>query len=176
MKTEVIIDVGHAGGTGARNGEWEEHAVCAGLAAELREWLAGHGVEAEVIDFPDESNAEDLRDTVAAANGRSGVRVGVSLHMDAGRESAHGGHVCYYSEAGKKLAVEVAAGLCRVLPGRAERVVRRTDLYVLRHTKPVWVLCECGFITNAGDLELVLRKPGAVVAAIGEGVVRFLSK
>ena len=81
-----------------------------------------------------------------------GSDIGISLHCDSashwvgGEEELdpkpHGGHVCYYpgSSKGRKLAEEVGVRLSGLLPGRAEAVVGRKDLAVLRRTRPVRIL------------------------------------
>lgn len=175
----IIIDIGHANGTGAhgslRDGTpCEEHALCSVMAKHLQAGLqeAGHAVT--VLDFPERSNAEDLRLTIAAANAISGAQLGISLHCDASDNGlAHGAHVCYYSETGKTAARCIAVPLCSLLPGRAESTVRRTDLAVLKQTCAPWVLCECGFITNAGDCGIQKNQPEAIARAILRGVEQY---
>lgn len=167
---KIAIDVGHADGTGARGNGLEEHAVAVKIVKCLEGMLkeAGHAVT--VIDLPELSNAADLNATVKAANA-GGFDVGVSIHCDASdSSSAKGGHVCYVSASGLKLARAIAEPLARLLPGRAERTVKRTNLAVLNGTRPVWVLAECGFITNAGDAAVMNEKPEAIAQAIFEGI------
>lgn len=170
----VIIDVGHARGSGARGCGLEEHARCAQVAALLAERLRGAGCAVSVLDFPERGNAEDLRLTVAAANAIRGARLGVSLHCDASDgAAARGAHVCYFSEAGMAAARCIAGPLCRLLPGRAEGIVRRDDLYVLKRTRAPWVLCECGFITNAHDAAV---EPVRVAECVAAGVLDYLGE
>lgn len=67
MKT-IIIDIGHASGTGARGNGLEEHAVNCKIAKILSQKLFAHGLDAYMLDFPDNNNRDDLTKTVATAN------------------------------------------------------------------------------------------------------------
>ena len=148
---KIALDLGHARGTDARVNGITERGVCAEVARLLRERLREAGHEADIIDFPDESNAADLRKTAAAVNA-GGYELSVSLHCDCVKSTtACGAHVCYVSTGGKRLAKCIAKLLCALLPGRAEQIVKRTNLYILNKTDCVAVLVECGFISNEGD-------------------------
>lgn len=195
----IAIDIGHAAGSGARGNGMEEHAMCERLAAELKRALESFKVDkfaADIIDFPALGNSGDLAATVKAVNAGK-YDACVSLHMDAASKISryeritypdgtkgeipiyeadpvpHGAHVCYYSSAGSRLADEVALRLCPQLPGRANRKVRRTDLYVLKRTKPVAILVECGFITNPNDAAWVKFNPDRVALSIALGIAAF---
>lgn len=173
----IAIDVGHARGTGARGNGYEEHEVCTRLAAELKAILESFRLQhfsADIIDFPEETNSGDLTSSVKAINA-GGYDLCISLHMDASdNATAHGAHVCYYSQEGKRLAGEIARRLCPQLPGRYEKTKRRTDLYILKRTTPVAVLVECGFITNPRDAEWVNAHPHDVARSIALGVAAHL--
>lgn len=176
---KIAIDVGHARRTSAVGNGRTEHAVCKRVAAELKAALAQFKqkeFEADIIDFEELDNDEDLAATVRAVNA-GGYAASVSLHMDwDDSPQSHGAHVCYVSAAGKELAGEIALRLCPQLPGRAERVVKRPGLYVLRKTRPVAVLVECGFITNEGDAEWVWKCPEKVALSIALGVAAFFDR
>lgn len=176
---KIAIDVGHADGSGARGNGLEEHAVCSEIAEELKRCLESFRLQsfgAEVVDFPDRGNSGDLVATVQAVNA-GGFDACVSLHMDASEnEAAHGAHVCYVSANGKQLAKEIALRLCVQMPGRAQQVVQRTDLYVLRKTKPVAVLVECGFITNYGDAAWVKAHVVEVARSIALGIAAYFDE
>lgn len=167
---KIALDIGHANGTGARGNGLEEHAVAAQIGKHLEGMLKERGHAVTVIDFPGLSNAADINATVKAANA-GGFDIGISLHCDASDNAgAKGGHVCYVSPGGLKLATSIAGPLASLLPGRAERTVKRTNLAVLNQTRPVWVLSECGFITNAGDAAVMRERPEAIAQAIFEGI------
>ena len=176
-KIKIAIDVGHARRTSAVGNGRTEHAMCKRVAEAMKAKLESFKLpefEADIIDFPELKNDEDLAETVRAVN-EGGYDVSVSLHMDWDASSQpHGAHVCYTSTKGKALAHEIALRLCPQLPGRAEQVVRRPGLYVLRKTRPVAVLVECGFISNEGDAQWVAENPDKVALSIALGVAAFL--
>ena len=194
----IAIDVGHARGTGAR-GFVDEHEMCAALAMEVKNILESFKVDtfqADIVDFPDKTNSGDLSAAVKTINAGD-YDLCVSLHMDAASRIAgyeemtcddgsvesvpiyepdpvpHGAHVCYYSQNGKRLAREIARRLCPYLPGRAEQVVKRTDLYILKKTRPVACLVECGFCTNEYDAALVKKQAYVIARAIALGIAAY---
>lgn len=170
----VAIDVGHARRTGAAGYGLQEHECCVRIAEALRGWLDVAGVAAEVVDFPQLSNSADLVATVNAVNAGD-FDLCVSLHCDcADNELARGAHVCYVSSAGSRAARAIAAEVCVLSPGRANKTVQRADLYVLRKTKCPAVLVECGFLSNAHDAYVLRHGADKLAAAIGRGVVAFL--
>lgn len=175
---KIAIDIGHAYKTGARGNGYDEHEMCAILAKAVKASLEKFKTQtftADIIDFPGKSNTGDLTATVSAINA-GGYDASVSLHMDAASTpNAHGAHVCYISAKGKKLAEEIALRLCPQMPGRANKTVKRDNLYVLKHTKPVAVLVECGFITNPGDAKWVAENPDKVALPIALGIAAFLA-
>lgn len=171
---KVAIDIGHARMTGARGCGQEEHELCARMAPLLQGALAAYGIGADVVDFPCLDNRGDLVGTVRAINAGD-YALSISLHCDASdNPEAHGAHVCYVSEAGGRLAAAIAARLCPLLPGRANKTVRRCDLYVLNHTRPVAVLVECGFVTNEKDCRMLAQEEGRLMQAVAEGVKAFV--
>lgn len=182
----IIIDIGHARGTGARGNGMEEHARCEIIAGHLADKLRASGYAVTVLDYPDSTNRADLVATVKAANGISRAAFGISLHMDATSTTVeevdeegeifvrhevnpdpHGAHVCYVSNTGKRMAEAIAKWLCTLLPGRASKTVKRGDLYILKQTRAPWVLVECGFITNPED---AATEPEQVAECIAAGV------
>lgn len=172
---KVAIDIGHARMTGSRGCDEEEHELCARMAPLLQGALEAYGVEADVIDFPEMPNdAEFVRATQEINVG--GYDLSVSLHCDANdKTSARGAHVCYVSSEGRRLAEAIAKHLCPLMPGRADRTVRRPGLYVLAHTRPVAVLVETGFITNPDDCARLVGDAAALMEAVAAGVHDYLN-
>lgn len=182
MKHHIILDVGHANGTGARGNGKEEHSGCVPIVNLVAQKLRKKGHTVTVIDFPKLSNAADLNKTIQAANKLGNVALGISFHMDASSNvSARGGHVCYISSSGKKAAETIANELCEYMPGRAQKIVRRTNLGVLKRTKWRWVLIELGFITNKYDVKKLFDNPNTtkneiepLVDVVVEGILKAL--
>ena len=169
---KIVVDVGHADGTGARGFGEEEHELCKVVGNYLADKLRKNGHEVSIVDFPEESNSSDLNKTVAAINSIK-PDISVSLHADASDNAfAKGAHVCYYptSQKGVMLAKSIAKEISEILPGRAETIKARSDLYVLRATSCVAVLVECGFITNKHDNALLKGYPNLIASAIVEGI------
>lgn len=178
MKKKVAIDIGHAYQTGAAGNGLQEHERCERIAGALREVLEQMGFEVGVVDFPEDSNSVDLSKTVKAINA-GGYDLSVSLHCDASDNAlAKGAHVIYTSEKGCKVAGFIARHLCALMPGRANRIVKRDNLYVLNNTRCVAVLCECGFVTNAEDAKLLKSDGGvrSIARAVAVGVKEYFNQ
>lgn len=173
MSMKVAIDIGHAHLTGSRGCGCEEHALCAQMAPLLRDYLELFGIESRVIDFPEMSNADDLKHTVKAIN-EYAPHVSVSLHCDCSEcDDAHGAHVIYRSAAGKRLAYGIAERLVPIMPGRAETMVQRKGLYVLNKTHCPAVLVELGFISNVDDCLMLLDNQGDLMMALALGIAAY---
>lgn len=172
---KVIIDIGHANGTGARGNSLEEHAVSTVVAKYLELELGKMGHDSITLDFPRESNDHDLSLTVKEANTLADEwDIVVSLHCDwSSNPNAYGGHVCYLSGTGKRLAQCIARHLCALIPGRADKVVKRRGLYLLRGTKDPAVLCEMAFISNLDDAVMLSQYPDLIAKAIATGINDF---
>lgn len=171
--SHILIDIGHANGTGAKAMGYEEHETCCAIAQYLRQYLESGGHTVTVIDFPEMSNRDDLNATVRSANAMADQSdFGISLHCDCSdNKSARGGHVCYVSESGRKIAERISKSLCELMPGRADKIVKRTGLQILNKTRDPWVLVECGFISNDSDREILTHSAHDVAHAIACGIV-----
>ncbi len=174
---KIAIDIGHANQTGAKGYGLDEHHQCSLIASALYSKLEALGHTPTIIDYPTLSNAEDLEKTIATIN-TNDFNFGVSLHLDSSSNpAAHGAHVCYFpgSKAGIKLATAIADHLCTILPGRADHIVGRANLAILRRTRPTWVLCECGFISNKADASFIFSNIEPIATAIANGISNFLA-
>ena len=175
-KHHFILDIGHANGTGARslNKAHEEHNLVTRIVSAAKSLLEGKGHTVTVLDFPEKNNTQDLNSTITAANAVVGATCGISFHMDAAEsESAKGAHVCYYSTNGQKVATAIANKIITLLPGRANKTVKRDNLAVLKKTKPTWVLVECGFITNPHDCTIAVEHPEWIAKEIVDGLLSY---
>lgn len=175
MSKRIAIDIGHARGTGAAGNGLQEHEVCAEIAEYLRAFLETRGVSASVIDYPTETNSADLIATVREVNA-GGYALSVSLHCDCSANgSARGAHCIYVSVNGGRCAEKIAKHLCPIMPGRANRTVKRGNLYVLNNTRCPAVLVECGFLSNSRDADMLKHEKHRIAMAIGRGVIDFLT-
>lgn len=167
---KIALDIGHADGTGARGNGLEEHSIADGITYNLEVILKQLGHSVTVIDYPEKSNKDDLNATIKEAN-KGNYDIGISIHCDCSdNPNAKGAHVCYLSTKGLELAREISEHLCELLPGRAEKTVKRANLAVLKQTKPVWVLVECGFISNEDDAAIMSLDPRLVAERIADGI------
>lgn len=171
---KIALDIGHANGTGARGNGLEEHAVAEEITRYLRDILKALGHTVTVIDYPEAGNLADLNATIREAN-RGDFDFGISIHCDCSdNPNAKGAHVCYLSTKGLELAREISEHLCELLPGRAEKTVKRENLLVLKRTNPVWVLCECGFISNEHDAAYMRDVPQSMSQQIALGISDYI--
>lgn len=170
---KIIIDIGHANGTGARGFGWEEHESNVAVAAHLKSLLKACKIEVIVLDFPEADNATDLSLTKSTANS-IGADLLISLHHDASDSpSAKGAHVIYYKDSSKKYAQAVSEKLVKLFPGRSETVVQRSNLAILKVNMDA-ILCESGFITNQYDNQIQRNYPEKIAQAILEGLEQFI--
>lgn len=169
---KIALDIGHARLTGASGNGLQEHELSADLARLLAQYLnPPHAVE--VIDFPSLSNGADLAATVRAVNAGK-FDLCLSLHFDSSENpAARGAHVIFTSTRGRQVAERIAAHVCPLLPGRANRTVKRGDLYVLNNTKCPAVLIEGGFLTNAGDAAFLKAELYRLARAIAAALKNF---
>ena len=146
--------------------------MASSIAHHLFYALRTQGHTVHVLDFPDKGNQEDLTSTIRVANA-DGYDFGISIHCDCSdNPEAHGAHVCFYpgSVQGSRLAACIADPLADLLPGRANTIQARPGLAILKQTRMPWVLCECGFISNAGDADIMKHHPESIANAIAQGV------
>lgn len=171
----IMIDIGHARMTGASAHGWHEHEEMEAFAPVLAEELQALGFFSSIIDYPHLSNEVDLVATVKQANALRPDFI-LSLHLDySDNATAHGGHVCYTSSKGERMARCIAGYLCDLFPGRAEQVVKRSGLYVLRKTYSPAVLIECCFISHEEDMAVFHRHMRMAAKAIAQGVTNYFA-
>lgn len=170
----IALDIGHANNTGARGNGIEEHAIATVIAKLVATLLREEGHTIAIIDYPDSSNSDDLNATIRQAN-KGDYDIGISIHCDCSDNlSAHGAHACYYSSSGLRLARAISAPLCKLMPGRADYIVKRDNLAMLKQTRATWALIECGFISNPNDSAIMKHNPQAIAKAIVEGIKTYL--
>ena len=171
---KIALDVGHARLTGASGNGLQEHEVAARLAHYVKEMLCGQPhITANIVDFPELSNAGDLSAAIRAINS-GGYDAVVSLHCDCSdNPAARGAHVIHKTLAGYALGIEIAERLAVHLPGRAKSIVQRHDLAILNRTAPPAVLVECGFLSNAQDAAVLQARPILLARAISGGIIRW---
>ncbi|MEG1740065.1 MAG: N-acetylmuramoyl-L-alanine amidase [Akkermansia sp.] len=167
---KIALDIGHANGTGSAGNGLQEHDIAEQITGHLAVTLRAQGHIIDIIDFAQRSNAGDLKETIKRAN-TGNYDLGISIHCDCSdNPDAKGAHTCYLSTSGKLLAEAISDPLAELLPGRADKIVKRTNLAILKQTRPIWTLIECGFISNKDDADIMRNAPDAIARAIAHGI------
>lgn len=170
---KIAIDIGHTNGTGATGNGLQEHEVATKIAKALQVDLAAMKHTVDIIDFPTMGNDAELRKVAQTTNSRD-YDILLSIHCDCSdNAAARGAHATYVSSAGKQLATCIDRHLGELMPGRAEGVVLRTGLYILKHTRAIASLIECGFLSNYDDARKLDKDADAIADAIADGVRDF---
>lgn len=162
----LFIICGHgAGDPGACGNGYTEAERVRALASRIKE-LGG----ADVV-IGDMSKNWYKSGLVNNTNIPKGSRV-LELHMDSGVASAKGAHVIIDADFepdayDKALATFISS----ILPGRSQAIVKRNDLANPNRAQVARInyrLLECGFISNAGDVEIFNSKMDEIAKGILE--------
>ncbi len=145
----VVIDAGHGGkDPGTRWNGLVEKQLCLDVAKRLEGTLKARGFQT-VMTRTRDSHVE-LSERAAISNRHPGA-VFVSVHFNASLATeARGFAVHYRSKRARLLATGIQASMKERLPGRS-RGIEWEDFKVLRETRGVAVLVECGFLSNRLD-------------------------
>ncbi len=151
---KIAIDPGHnvnrdSGAAGILN----ENEINLEVANYLISFLqkAGHQV---INCLPSKaiSLTHSLKQRVEIAN-QANANMFISIHHNASlSKKAHGAEIYVQSLAGQGLAIPILKEICQL--GFANRGVKRSSLYVLRHTKMPAMLIEGCFVDNDRDARL----------------------
>lgn len=90
----------------------------------------------------------------------------ISIHLNSG--GGTGVEVLYYSDTGKNFAERISSKTADALGLKNRGAKKRTNLYVLRHTKAAAVLVECCFVDSIADKDR--WDAGKCAKAIAEAV------
>ena len=121
------------------------------------------------------SNSESLRMRVSDANAW-GADYFISIHANtSSNPDISGSEAFSYSEpsAAFSLGEDILVGLAAATGLRNRGMKTRTNLYVLRRTAMPAVLVELGFMTNRGDLDLMVSRPDLFAEGIYDGIVAY---
>lgn len=164
MSKKILVIPGHgAGDSGACGGGKTEAAMVRQLAARMKAW---GGSNVKRTSYKRNYYADNGIGRLSGGACPPSKWLIVELHMDSG--GGKGGHVIQYSEkttAGKKVASAVA----KLLPGRADKHVLRSDLANPKRASAKgyeYMLVENGFIDNSHDREWVESNMDELAKAI----------
>lgn len=148
----IFIIAGHGDGDSGAcgNGCTEAERVRA-LAAKIKAYGGGN------VAVGDTSRDWYKDNLISSLNISKDYQI-VELHMDGASASARGGHVIINSGfEPDKYDTALAAFISSLLPGRAQTIVKRSDLANPKRAAAKgypYRLLECGFITNAQDVKI----------------------
>ncbi len=179
----IVIDPGHGGGDCGAVGVSGVREAGLNLAVSLylKEELEALGMEAILTRSDERALAEGKRADMAARgrimNGE-GVDLVVSIHMNKFKDPSVRGPMAFYmrgSAEGERLAKAVIDSITDEL-GAARRIANPGDYYVIRESRPVSVLVECGFLSNSGDEALLQQEQHQkkLAHAIARGISGYL--
>ena len=156
MSKIVFLSAGHggidSGAVGSNN--LKEKDINLNILLACKDELERHGVKVICSRTKDEN--DPVGDEVKEAN-KSGAKVAVSFHANAG--GGDGSETYYYtsSKDGKKLA-ELCEKHTKAI-GQNSRGIKSGDhLYFVNGTSMVAVLCECAFVDNKTDKKIIDTK------------------
>lgn len=178
---KIVVDAGHGFETpGKRSvdgmGEYEFNRIVAKYAKEMLEQYEN----VEVFFTHSDGRDVPLIERTDIAN-ELNVDAFISIHANAygtgGWNSADGIETYVYTSKPKE-AYELAKIVQDYLvkkTGRDDRGVKTANFHVLRETRMTAILCECGFMTNKEEAELLKQDQyrQTCAKAIVKGLVKF---
>lgn len=171
---KIALAVGHSilknGNITSANGVINEYKYNKGLAPLIAKYLTKLGHAVNVIVCPEKKfNISKDESTYKLNLVNNGVYdLVVELHLNASTSSsAKGCEVLYISQKGKEYAGRVQSKLSTLFKDRG--IVHRDNLYMLTKTKPVAIMLETFFCTNASDCDIGEDKD-KIAKLIAEGI------
>lgn len=186
----IMIDAGHGAmdsGKVGINGALEKD-INLSIAKMLKDYLEAYNlriVMSRLTDDPlykeGDSNRKlaDMRKRIQLME-ENKVQYVVSIHQNSyGQESVHGAQVFYYADSveGEKLAQAVQDGFSYALGENNTRNIKpNRDYYLLVHSPAVAIICECGFLSNWEEAQLLITEEyqKKIAISIGKGILNYL--
>ncbi len=188
----VLIDVGHGGfdsGKVGVNGALEKN-INLQISTRLQSLLKEKGINAILTRDSDKGLYQEtdqnkkLSDMKARIQMMTDVNadIVVSIHQNSyNKSSISGAQVFYYtsSEEGQKLAQSIQDGFDYALGDRNIRSIKANkDYYILVHSPIVSVICECGFLSNPEEADLLTTSDyqQKIAQSICNGILDYFQK
>lgn len=152
IMTKVFLSAGHGGNDpGAVAYGMKEKDINLNIMLACNEVLIRHGITTVLSRTKDEN--DPVSQEVVEANA-SGANIAASFHTNAG--GGDGSESLYYSNSskGKKLA-ELCEKQVKAIGQNSRGIKKRDNLHFLKATKMPAVLCECAFIDNNKDNNII---------------------
>ena len=190
----IIIDAGHGGEDGGAVGidGTAEKDLNLSISLKLNEILSSMGYQTRMVRTTDTSihnaDADTVRERkVSDIHNRAAIMneyencIYVSIHQNKYSGSSIWGAQTFYSpnnEESKELAQLIQASIANNVQPDNKRVIKQsgTNIYVLYNaTKPA-VMVECGFVSNANELEQLKddEYQNKMAFAISNGIINYL--
>lgn len=191
-KKTVVVDPGHGGMDPGKIGinDVEEKEINLEISLMLRDKLEKQGIQVVMTRETDQGlydedssnkKVQDLQRRVELIHEEQPVCV-VSIHQNSYPDaSVKGAQVFYYEDSteGKKLAEELQNALiAQVDPENHRQAKGNTTYYLLERTDVPLVICECGFLSNSEEAELLTDQAyqETLTDAIVSGILEYLGK
>ena len=150
--SKVFLSAGHGGSDpGATAYGLKEKNINLNIMLACRDELKRHGVTVVCSRTKDEN--DPVTDEVKEAN-KSGAKVAISFHTNAGKGNGSESYYFKGSSDGKKLA-ELCEKYTKQIGQNSRGAKATTSLWFIRGTKMVAVLCECAFVDNDTDNNII---------------------
>lgn len=190
----IIIDAGHGGEDGGAVGidGTAEKDLNLSISLKLNEILSAMGYQTRMVRTTDTSihnaDADSVRERkVSDIHNRAAIMneyencIYVSIHQNKYSGSSIWGAQTFYSpnnEESKELAQLIQSSIANNVQPDNKRVIKQsgTNIYVLYNaTKPA-VMVECGFVSNANELEQLKDEEyqNKMAFAISNGIINYL--
>lgn len=171
---KVFLSAGHGGSDpGAVAYGMKEKDINLNIMLACNEVLVRHGVTTVLSRTKDENDS--VTQEVKEANA-SKADIAVSFHTNAG--GGDGSESLYYSSSSKG---KTLAALCekhtKAIGQNSRGVKIRDDLHFLKGTKMTSVLCECAFIDNNKDNDVIdtVKEQKAFGTAYAKAILEFFN-
>lgn len=150
--SDVFLSAGHGGSDpGATAYGLKEKDINLNIMLACRDELKRHGVSVTCSRTKDEN--DPVTDEVKEAN-KSGAKVAVSFHTNAGKGDGSESYYFTGDSKGKKLA-ELCEKYTKQIGQNSRGAKATTSLWFIRGTKMTAVLCECAFIDHNTDNNII---------------------
>lgn len=171
----VVLDAGHGGkDMGANRAGVLEKDLNLSMAQKVRKALESRGVQ---VQMTRNSDVFLPLPTITAITNQARPDIFVSIHHNSSTNSAiYGLETYYYTPQSIPLARKIHSELTQTLTDVPDRGVRRAMYYVIHHTPVPAVLCEIGYVSNAGERARLQDedRQRRAAEAIADGVVAYL--